>query len=73
MRSILYWLSSTAIAVLSMKAVAGTNDQETATVLGQLIAHPSEVVETSRVILLGIGIMAVAYTYRCAWLNRRPD
>jgi mannitol/fructose-specific phosphotransferase system IIA component len=56
-----------------MKAVAGTNDQETATVLGQLIAHPSGVSETSRAILLGIGIMAVAYTYRCAWLNHRPD
>jgi hypothetical protein len=73
MRSTLYWLTSTAIAVLSMQAVASTNDQEVPAVLGQLILDPSGVSESSRAILLGIGVMAVAYTYRCAWLNHRPD
>lgn len=73
MRSTLYWLTSTAIAVLSMQAVAGTNDEEVPSVLGQLILDPSGVPESSRAILLGIGVMAVAYTYRCAWLNHRPD
>jgi hypothetical protein len=73
MRSTLYWLTSTAIAVLSMQAVAGTNDEEVPAVLGQLILDPSGVSESSRAILLGIGVMAVAYTYRCAWLNHRPD
>ena len=73
MRSTLYWLTSTAIAVLSMQAVAGTNDQEVPGVLAQLILDPSGVSEASKAILLGIGVMAVAYTYRCAWQNHRPD
>ena len=73
MRSTLYWLSSTAVAVLSMKAMAGTNDEESNEVLGPMILDPSGVSESSKTILLGIGIMAVAYTYRCAWLNHRPD
>jgi hypothetical protein len=73
MHSTLYWLSSTAIAVLSMKAIAGTNDDESNEVLGQMILDPSGVSDSSKTILLGIGIMAVAYTYRCAWLNHKPD
>jgi hypothetical protein len=73
MRSILYWLSCAAIAVLSMNAMAGTNDEESPAVLGQMILDPSGVSESSKTILLGIGIMAVAYTYRCAWLNHKPD
>lgn len=73
MRSTLYWLSSTAIAVLSMKAMAGTNDKESPTALGQMMLDPSGVSESSKTVLLGMGIMAVAYTYRCAWLNHKPD
>lgn len=73
MRSALYWITSTAIAVLSMRAVAGTHDQEVPGILGQIVLDPAGVSETSRAILLGIGVMAVAYTFRCAWLNHRPD
>ncbi|MCX6858161.1 MAG: hypothetical protein NTV80_25040 [Verrucomicrobia bacterium] len=69
MRSTLYWLTSSAIAALSMHAMAGVGDQDPM-VLGQIMADPSGVSEVSRSVLLGIGIMAVAYTYRQAWQNR---
>lgn len=71
MRSILYWLTTSAIAVLSMQAAAGTSDSEATLAMGQMMVDPSGVSEVSRTILLGIGIMAVAYTYRCAWLNHQ--
>jgi hypothetical protein len=69
MRSTLYWLTSSAIAALSMHAVAGTSDMESSMMIGQIMVDPSGVSEASKAILLGIGIMAVAYTYRCAWEN----
>jgi hypothetical protein len=69
MRSTLYWLTSSAVAVLSMHAMADVGDQDPM-VLGQIMADTSGVSEVSRSVLLGIGIMAVAYTYRQAWQNR---
>jgi hypothetical protein len=69
MRSTLYWLTSSAIAVLSMRAMADVGERDPM-VLGQIMADPSGVSEISRSVLLGIGIMAVAYTYRQAWQNR---
>ena len=70
MRSFLYWLTSTFVALLCMKAVA-TPHAETdviATVdpvLGFTAADPT------RAIMLGVGIMAMAYTYQRVWANFR--
>jgi|GEM_PF-728857 len=73
MRKILYWLASTMIAVLA----AGASEHEKMsgligsyeTSLGTMPVH-----EPSRAVLLGIGIMAMAYTYQRAWQNmRRKD
>ncbi len=69
MPSVLYWLTSTIIALLCIKAAA---TQETDTeVMASAFPHAmtSAPVDDLRAILLGIGIMAVAYTYRCVWVN----
>ncbi|TDU81563.1 putative secreted protein with PEP-CTERM sorting signal [Prosthecobacter fusiformis] len=74
MRKFFYWLTSLAIAVLA----AGASEQgdDAAEILwtpaSQLNALP--VPEPSRAVLLGIGIMAIAFTYRKAWINlKRKD
>lgn len=68
MRSIIYWLTSSSIAVLSMRALAETESGD-----GQMLASAGIEVqalpENVRAIILGIGIMAIAYTYHRAWLN----
>lgn len=69
MRSVLYWLTSTIVAVLCIKAAATTDFDEsvlTATVPAHLVTTSPDPL---RAILLGVGIMAVAYTYRRVWLN----
>lgn len=68
MRSIIYWLTSSSIDVLSMRALAETDSSD-----GRMLASAGIEVqalpENIRAIILGIGIMAVAYTYRRTWLN----
>lgn len=70
MRPTLYWLVSSAVAVLSMHAAAETNTDSQLLALTNPTLHSHAVSESARAVLLGIGIMAVAYTYRRAWLNR---
>ena len=71
MRTFLYWLTSMTIAVLA----AGASDQrgmaadEWWTSTDHLAANVLPAPEPSRAILLGVGIMAIAFTYRKAWLN----
>jgi len=38
---------------------------------GDVAYQPLPVPEPARAVLLGIGIMAVAFTYRRAWLNMK--
>ena len=69
MRTFLYWLTVTAVAVLAAGAsaherAAGQGLWETEAANGVL-----PVPEPSLAVLLGVGIMAVAFTYRRAWLN----
>ena len=69
MRTLFFWLTSTAIAVLA----AGASEHNEAAV-GLHWTAPSQadvllVPEPSRALLLGVGIMAIAYTYRQAWMN----
>jgi hypothetical protein len=69
MPSVLYWLTSTIIALLCIKAAATqeADAEMVASALPQaMITAPADNI---RAILLGIGIMAVAYTYRCVWMN----
>lgn len=69
MRAFFYWLVVTVIAVFA--AHASDLEKGAASVLwvppSQLDVLP--VPEPSRAVLLGIGIMAIAFTYRRAWLN----
>jgi hypothetical protein len=71
MRPTLYWLTSSAVAVISMRAVAVPSDEEAVLAAVHPLMTPLAVSESARAVLLGIGIMAVAFTYRRAWLNRR--
>lgn len=70
MRSTLYWFVSATIAVLSMRAAAQTDAEAELLALTDSTFHSLNVSGSSKAALLGIGIMAVAYTYRRAWLNR---
>ncbi|HEY1084247.1 MAG TPA: PEP-CTERM sorting domain-containing protein [Prosthecobacter sp.] len=69
MRTFLYWLLVSAFAVLA----AGASEKNDA--VGQIwtpdthIQNVLPVPEPSRAMLLGLGIMAIAFTYRQAWLN----
>lgn len=69
MRSFFYWLTTTAIAVIAARASEHQDgaSQVLINLPGQLDALP--VPEPSRAILLGVGIMAIAFTYREAWMN----
>ncbi len=69
MRTFFYWLTSTAIAVLAASASEqGDGLVGMAWTAGSRIdALP--VPEPSRAILLALGILAIAFTYRRAWLN----
>lgn len=68
MRFTLYWLTSTAIAAICVKAAA-TQKAETGVLAAgdSLMAAPQA--DPMRAILLGIGIMAMAYTYHRVWAN----
>ena len=70
MRSILYWLTSSAIAVICATAAA---TQQAGVPLNAsedsiLVAAENDPI---RAILLGVGILALAYTYQRAWVNFR--
>lgn len=69
MRSALYWLTSTLVAVLCAKAAAipHTDLEVMASTVPQVLE--GSVNDLVRAVLLGIGIMAVAYTYRRVWMN----
>lgn len=70
MRSTLYWFISTTIAVLSMRAAAQTDAEAELLAMADPTFHALSVSGSARAALLGIGIMAVAYTYQRAWQNR---
>ncbi|GAA5136199.1 hypothetical protein GCM10023213_10810 [Prosthecobacter algae] len=69
MRSFFYWLFSIALATLATAASDHTDKTGeflwTPTVAADVLPVP----EPSRAILLGVGILAIAFTYRQAWLN----
>lgn len=69
MRTLFYWLTSTVIAVL---AAGASEFNEADAELNWAAPSQADVLlvpEPSRALLLGIGIMAIAYTYRQAWMN----
>lgn len=77
MRSTFYWLVSAAIAVLAMHSAGHAGEGGAAMDLLWGAEAPTDVLpvpEPSRAVLLGVGIMAIAFTYRRAWLNmKRKD
>ena len=70
MRALTYWLASIFVAALASRAAERGDRLLTGDPMSSLLAVP----DSARSILLGIGILAMAYTYRQAWLNwRRPS
>lgn len=69
-RSFSYWLASSIAAAM---AVGATEPEKAATldltVPGAAISSVIAVPEPSRALLLFAGIMAMAFTYRHAWLS----
>ena len=72
MRSIIYWLTSSSIAVLSVRALAETYASDSM-MLASAGFEVQALPENVRAIILGVGIMAVAYTYRRTWLNFKTN
>ncbi len=69
MRALTYWLASIFVAVLASRA-AERGDNLVA-LGGETAAPLLAVPDSGRSALLGVGILAMAYTYRQAWLNWR--
>ena len=70
MRSTLYWLTSTALAAVCVNAAATQQVEAGVLAAGDsLMAVPQA--DPMRAILLGVGIMAMAYTYHRVWANFR--
>ena len=70
MRFILYWLTSTSVAVLCMKAAATPNiETDMIAVADPMLGFTAA--DPTRAIMLGVGIMAMAYTYQRVWANFR--
>ncbi len=68
MRSTLYWLTSIALAAICMKAAATTQADSSVLATADPIFTVTQT-DPIRAILLGVGIMAMAYTYHRVWEN----
>lgn len=74
LRSLSYWLSTFVIAFLAANAVGSEKALEHTLDFGpaeEALIHALPVPEPARAAFLGIGIIAVAFTYRRAWLNMK--
>jgi len=72
LRSLIYWVGSIVAAAIAVEAAepealtgAGSTFTPEELAAGTLLAVP----EPSRALLLFLGILAMAFTYRRAWLN----
>lgn len=73
-RSIIYWITSSAIALLATHAAypAGAPAaQDLPVIANSAIQTASSITDPSRAIMLFAGIMAMAFTYHRAWQNWR--
>ncbi len=70
MRSTLYWLISTALAAICMNAAATPQTNLGIAAAGDTMRTVTQA-DPMRAVLLGIGVMAMAYTYRRVWANFR--
>ncbi len=68
-RSISYWFVCSALAVIAVGAAEPVVDSAAFNLPGDAQALVQPVPEPSRALLLFAGIMAMAFTYRRAWLN----
>ena len=69
MRALTYWLASIFVAVLASRA-AERGDSLVA-LAGETAEPLLAVPDSGRSVLLGVGVLAMAYTYRQAWLGWR--
>ena len=68
MRWVAYWSVVVAVAVMVAHAAAEPRDAADVTVAAGAFERHVATGE-GRAILLGLGILAIAYTYQRAWLN----
>lgn len=68
MRSTLYWFTSTALAAICVKAAATQQAEAGVLAAGDSLMTVPQA-DPMRAILLGVGIMAMAYTYHRVWAN----
>lgn len=69
-RSFVYWTASLSLAVMAATAL-GSDGSMDWTASDPMLIHALPVPEPARAAFLGIGIIAVAFTYRRAWLNMK--
>lgn len=65
-RSFSYWFACSVAAAIAVGASEPTADL---TLTGAVVSSIAPVPEPSRALLLFAGIMAMAFTYRSAWLS----
>lgn len=73
-RSVSYWTAALSVAVLAAQAVGNpkaVGDAAEWMAPSEGLIHVMPVPEPARAAFLGIGIVAVAFTYRRAWLNMK--
>ena len=68
MRWVAYWSVVVAVAVMVAHAAATPHDSGDVTVASSALERHAAGGE-GRAILLGLGILAIAYTYQRVWLN----
>jgi hypothetical protein len=68
MRWVVYWTVSLAVAVMGAHAAAKPHESGDPVILTGAV-QPHLVVPEDRAILLGLGILAIAYTYQRIWQN----
>ncbi|WP_395737833.1 hypothetical protein [Prosthecobacter sp.] len=70
LRSFSYWLVCSVAAVIAVGAAEPSMHTATALTMGEAgLGSVVAVPESGREFLLFVGIMAMAFTYRCAWLS----
>jgi len=69
MSALSYWLASVFVAVLASRAAE--RGDSLVSLAGETAIPLLAVPDSGRSALLGIGVLAMAYTYRQAWLNWR--
>jgi hypothetical protein len=72
-RVITYWTVCVLLAFVAARATGSSGDAHVVAVAGADTLSTVPVPESVRSLLLMLGILAVAHTYRRAWMNFRDE